>query len=82
MSLIEYTKEDMRVLKTMVNSGSVYEGVLEDSDYDPEVFKAFVQKHVPREYNILYETHMEDLPTLMTDRSIQGLINFRFALGK
>ena len=82
MSLITYTKEDMQRLKTMVNTGSVYEGILEDFDYDPVLFEAFVKKHVPKEYKILYETPVEELPMLMTDRSIQGLINFRFAIGK
>ena len=82
MDDIVYTKEDIKKLSTMVNRGSVLETELEDMDYDPDKFKAYMKKNVPKEYHILFETPLEDIAMMLNERNIQGLINFRFAVGK
>jgi hypothetical protein len=82
MAVIVYTKEEMKTLKTMVAPEGVYDVYLEEFDYDPEKFAAFVKKHVPKEYHILYEATLEELAEMLDDRSIKGLINFRFTIGR
>jgi hypothetical protein len=81
MDDIEYTKEDLIKLRTMVAPGSVLETELEDMDFDPAQFKQFVKK-LSKQYKFLYTIPLEDLPTMMDDQTIMGLLNWRFSIGK
>ena len=78
---IEYTKEDLIKLRTMVAPGSVLETELEDMDYDPVKFKTFVRK-LPKQYKFLYQIELGELPMKINDLSIQGLLNWRFSICK
>jgi hypothetical protein len=81
MSEIKYTKEDLLKLKTMVAPGSVLETYLDDLEYDPEQFKEFMKK-LPKQYKFLYQIDLGDLPLMINDKTIQGLLNWRFSIGK
>jgi hypothetical protein len=81
MSEIEYTKEDLLKLKTMVAPGSVLETYLDDLEYDPKKFKEFMKK-LPKQYKFLYQIDLGDLPMMINDKTIQGLLNWRFSIGK
>jgi hypothetical protein len=82
MEDIVYTKDDIKKLSTMVNKDSVLESELVDMNFDPDRFKVYMKKNVPKEYHILFETPLEDIAMMLDERNIQGLINFRFAVGK
>jgi len=81
MDDVEFTKEDLIKLRTMIAPGSVLEDTLEEIDYDPIQFKAFM-KLLPSQYKILYDTPLEELPMMLEIINIKGLINFRFSVGK
>jgi hypothetical protein len=81
MAEIEYTREDLIKLRTMVSPGSVLETELEDMDYDPVKFKAFVMR-LPKQYKFLYQIELGELPMKINDLSIQGLLNWRFSICK
>ena len=78
---IEYTREDLIKLRTMVAPGSVLETELEDMDYDPVKFKEFVRR-LPKQYKFLYQLELGELPLKINDLSIQGLLNWRFSISK
>ena len=79
--MIEYTKEDLLKLRTMVAPGSVLETELEDMEFDPIKFEAFL-KRLPKQYKFLYDIPLEELPQRINDQTIQGLLNWRFSIGK
>ena len=79
--MIEYTKKDLLKLKTMVAPGSVLEVEFEDMAYDPGQFKEFM-KQLPKQYKFIYDIPLEELPMKINDRNTQGLLNWRFSLGK
>ena len=79
--MIEYTKEDLLKLKTMVAPGSVLETELEDMAYDPTQFKEFLKK-LPKQYEFLYDIPLEELPQRINDQNTLGLLNWRFSIGK
>jgi len=81
MSEIEYTKEDLIKLKTMVAPGSVLEAYLEDLNYDPIKFKEFMKK-LPKQYRFLYQIELGELPMLINNKTTQGLLNWRFSICK
>jgi hypothetical protein len=81
MSEIEYTKEDLLKLKTMVAPGSVLETYLDDLEYDPDKFKEFMKK-LPKQYKFLYQIDLGELPLRINDKTIQGLLNWRFSISK
>ena len=81
MTEIEYTKEDLIKLRTMVAPGSVLETELEDMDYDPIEFKKFLRR-LPKQYKFLYQIELGELPTKINDLTIQGLLNWRFSICK
>jgi hypothetical protein len=65
----------------MVAPGSVLETYLDDLEYDPEQFKEFMKK-LPKQYKFLYQIDLGDLPLMINDKTIQGLLNWRFSIGK
>ena len=79
--MIEYTRDDLLKLKTMVAPGSALDTELEDMDYDPAKFEEYVQ-NLPKQHKFLYDIPLEELPMRINDRSIQGLLNWRFSVGK
>ena len=79
--MIKYTKEDLLKLKTMVAPGSVLETELEDMEYDPVQFEVYL-KRLPKQHKFLYDIPLEDLPQRINDQTIQGLLNWRFSIGK
>lgn len=79
--MVEYTRDDLLQLKTMVAPGSILETELEDMDYDPVKFEALMKK-LPKQYKFVYEIPLEELPTMINDRNIQGLLGWRFSIGK
>jgi hypothetical protein len=79
--MIEYTRDDLLKLKTMVAPGSSLEIELEDMDYDPVKFEQYVQR-VPKQHKFLFDIPLEELPLKINDHGIQGLLNFRFSVGK
>jgi hypothetical protein len=81
LGMIEYTKEDLLKLKTMVAPGTTLETELEDMEYDPEKFKIYVGR-LKKQFNFIYNIPLEELPTRINDQTIQGLLNWRFSIGK
>lgn len=81
MTEIEYTKEDLQKLRTLVAPGSVLEMYLEELEYDPVKFKEFMKK-LPKQYKFLYQIELDVLPMKINDMSIQGLLNWRFSINK
>lgn len=81
MNEVEFTKEDLQKLRTMVAPGSVFDVELEDMDFDPVKFKEFM-KQFPKEYKFLYQMDFMELPMKINDQRIMGWLNFRFSVGK
>ena len=81
MEDIVYTKEDLKKLLTMCNTGSVFETELIDTDFDPVKFKDFIRP-LKQHFQYLYQVPLNDLPMEMDNKSVTGLINFRFSIGK
>jgi hypothetical protein len=60
MSDIEYTKEDLKVLFSMCNEGSSIPVELEEIDYDPNKFKAYMRQ-LPKQFRFIYQTSLDDI---------------------
>lgn len=81
MDDIVFTRDDLKNLHTMCNMGSALETVLEDIDYDPVKFKQYIRR-LPTHFKYLYQMPLSELPLEMDNKSVQGLINFRFSISK
>jgi len=82
MSDIEYTSEDLKALASMCNSGSSIPVELEEIQYDPMRFKAYM-KQLPKQYRFLYQTSFDDvLCNQMNNPAIQRFLTWRTSIGK
>ena len=81
MDDIIYTRDDMKQLHTMCNSGSVFESELVDMNFDPDKFKEFIRP-LKQHFLYLYQMPLDQLPMEMDNKSVMGLINFRFSISK
>lgn len=81
MDDIVYTREELKKLHTMCNEGSVFESTLIDIDFDPVKFKEFIRP-LKQHFQYLYQMPLDELPLEMDNKSVTGLINFRFSIGK
>jgi hypothetical protein len=79
----DYTKEDMKVLVSMCEDGTVPRELIPELDYDSGRFKEMLIKYKQQKaITYLYEMPLEDLPLYINDQEVAGYIKYRFTVAK
>ena len=78
-TMIEYTKEDLKVLAQ--GSSAELAALLEDMEYDPEEFEEMM-RGLPKDHKYLFEMPIEKLFEHIDNPRIAGYFTFRMAVGK
>lgn len=77
----KFTAEDLQVLRKMSEPGSVLAYLLMKDNYSPKKFELLIS-NFPKEYDIVYKEEYEDLPLKIDDPTVNGLLQWRLAIGK
>jgi len=79
----KYTKEDMKKLAEMSTEGSVPNSYLPDLDYDPDEYKTLLEQYLCKDdVHYMYEVELNEVPLLINDGHISGILKWRLAIGK
>jgi len=79
----QYTKEDMKKLAEMSKKGSVPDTFLPGMDYDPMIYKELLLGAACKEdIHYIYEVELTEVPLLINDGHISGILKWRLAIGK
>lgn len=79
--MIQYTREDLKRLHERSNESSPVRIFLPDLDFDPDKFEAWM-KQMPKAHHYIYNVELDDLPTHISNPTIQGYIQWRFDICK
>jgi len=83
MDAPQFTRDDMIKLAEFSREGSPARVFLEDCDYDPIAFQKKLETyHQRKEVYYLFVYPLDDLPLKVYDEAIQGIVKFRFSIGK
>lgn len=81
--MVEYTKEDMKILANMSKEGSVARVYLEELDYDPQKFLGLIQEyHLKKDIYYLFEMPLEEIPLLINRGEVSGYLKYRLQVAK
>lgn len=81
--MVEYTKNDMKILAQMSREGSVAKIYLEELDYDPLEFLKILQKYnLKKDIYYLFELPIEETPLLVNRGDVSGYLQYRLRIAK
>lgn len=81
--MINYTKEDMRVLQQLSVSGSIPNTYLPELGFSPESFKSLLESYgLKKDVHYLFEMPLREVGKLINQGNLSGYLRFRLQVGK
>lgn len=81
--MINYTKNDMRVLFNLSVDGSIPKSFLPELNFSPKAFKQLLESYgLKKDVTYLFEMPLKNVGLLINEGNVSGYLKFRLQVGK